>query len=96
MTDDGQVILEVYSYGGCTTCGNSMWNWFRQQNLKIDHKNVQVSYLYNEGRDRAMALGVPLREVSFPLMFVGGKVFVGFKPTALLETINKVREELAQ
>lgn len=90
--DTPQVEITVYSYGGCTTCGNSMWNWFRNQNLKIDHHNVQVDYERREATELAMAQGIEVRGVSFPLMVVGGKVIVGFKPYELLEEINKLRE----
>ena len=87
-----QVEIEVYSYGGCTSCGNSMWNWFRQQNLKVKHTNVQVEYERHAAIQRAMDLGIAQREVYFPLIFVGGKVVVGFKPNELLEIINELRE----
>lgn len=93
--DDGQlpqVEIEVYSYGGCTSCGNSMWNWFRQQNLKVIHTNVQVESARWDATRRAMDLGLEQREVYFPLIFVGGKVIVGFKPNELQAIINEIRE----
>lgn len=87
-----QVEIEVYSYGGCTTCGNSMWNWFRQQNLKVNHVNVQITYERQAATQRAIDAGIPQREVVFPLIFVGDKVYAGFKPTEILAEVNKIRE----
>lgn len=86
------VEIEVYSYGGCTSCGNSMWNWFRQQNLTVKHENVQIESVRWAATKRAMDLGLEQREVYFPLIFVGGKVVVGFKPNELQDIINDIRE----
>lgn len=84
--------IEVYSYGGCTSCGNSMWNWFRQQNIKVNHTNVQVTYEREAAVERAMAMGLKQSQVYFPLIFIGGIVVVGFKPNVLLAELNKIRE----
>lgn len=87
-----QVEITLYSYGGCTTCGNSMWNWFRQQNLKVDHHNVQVEYERRAAYELAVEHGYKQREVRFPMFYVNGKVIVDFQPELLLAEINKLRE----
>lgn len=86
------VAMTVYSYGGCTTCGNSMWNWFRQQNIEVDHHNVQIAYEKMAATELAMAQGFGVREVRFPLFVVNGKVIIDFKPEELLAELNKLRE----
>lgn len=92
MALENSVTIKVYSYGGCTTCGNSMFNWFRQQNIKVDHHSVQIDYEKRAATELAIAQGYAVREVSFPLMVIGDKVVVGFKPNVILELVNKIRE----
>jgi glutaredoxin len=87
---DIEITAEVFSYGGCTSCGSSLWNWLRQNSIKVDHKNVQIHYERKKATERAMALGV--EQVYFPLVFIGGKVVVGFKPQELTDIINEIRE----
>lgn len=88
---DQAVPMTVYSYGGCTTCGNSMWNWFRQQNITVDHHNVQIAYEKDEATRLAMEQGYGVREVRFPLFIVNGKVIIDFKPYEILAELNKLR-----
>lgn len=84
--------MTVYSYGGCTTCGNSMWNWFRQQNIEVDHHNVQIAYEKTAATELAIAQGHAVRDVRFPLFVVNGKVIIDFKPYEILAELNKLNE----
>lgn len=86
------VQLTLYSYGGCTTCGNSLWNWLRQQNVTVDHHNVQVEYERQAAYELGVAHGLERRDIRFPMFYVNGKVIVDFKPAELLVEINKLRE----
>lgn len=93
MSDLIPVPAEVYSYGGCTSCGNSLWNWLRTNNIEVTHYNVQVSSKRREAMERAANLGVSGKgSVYFPMIFIGGKVVLGFKPDELGAIINEIRE----
>jgi len=81
-----QVIL--YSYGGCTSCGNSVWNWLAKHNIKAEHHNVQINYEKQAATELAMAQGYSVREVSFPLFVVNGKVIIGLKPNEILAELE--------
>lgn len=89
-----QIEAEVYSYGGCTSCGNSLWNYLRTHNIKVQHHNVQITYERQTAMERAAELGVSGKaSVYFPMIFIGGKVVIGFKPQELDAIINEIREE---
>lgn len=89
-----EVEIEVYSYGGCTSCGNSMWSWFAKQNIKVKHTNVQVGYEQQAAIEKAVAQGIPQRDVHFPMIIANGKVIIGFQPDTILAEVNKIREGL--
>lgn len=94
MNDEQAIEAEVYSYGGCMSCGNSLFNYMRTQNIKVVHHNVQVTYERERAMERAAELGVTGKaSVYFPMIFIGGKVVVGFKPDELNAIINELREE---
>lgn len=87
-----EVEIEVYSYGGCTSCGNSMWSWFAKQNIKVNHTNVQVGYEQKAAVEKAVAAGIPQRDVHFPMIIANGKVIIGFQPDTILAEVTKLRE----
>ena len=89
-----EVEITVYSYGGCTSCGNSMWSWFAKQNLKVKHNNVQIDYVSQEATKLAMDQGFGVRDVHFPMIIANGKVIIGFQPDTILAEVNKIREGL--
>lgn len=84
-----QIEADVYSYGGCTSCGSSLWDFLRRNKIKVNHTNVQVPYERRNAIARAKELGV--EQVYFPLIFIGGKVVVGFKPDELNNIIKEVK-----
>ncbi|MFA5172600.1 MAG: hypothetical protein WC426_13645 [Sulfuriferula sp.] len=93
MSDQAPITAELYSYGGCTSCGNSLWNWLRTNEIAVTHYNVQITNKRKEAMERAAELGVSGKgSVYFPMIFIGGKVVIGFKPQELEAIINELNE----
>lgn len=85
------IEADVFSYGGCSSCGNSLWNFLRQNGIKVKHVNVQITYERNKAIARARELG-ETGQLHFPMIFIGGKVVIGFKPNELMDIINEIKE----
>lgn len=86
------IEAEVYSYGGCSSCGggNNLYGYFKRNNVNFKTYNAQITYKRQEAINRARDLGAT--DVHFPVIFIGGKVVIGFKPDELNAIINEIRE----
>jgi len=90
MADLAPVPAKVYSYGGCTSCGSSFWNFLRQNKIEVEHINVQIPYERTAAQKVAAEHGIEGR-VYFPLILINGECIMGFKPEILSNIINEVR-----
>ena len=92
MSDALSVPIKVYTYGGCSSCGSTFFNFLRQQNTKITLVNVQIKVERDDITRRALEQGH--ETVRFPIVEVGGTIIVGFKPLELEQLINEERSKL--
>lgn len=86
------IEAEVYSFGGCSSCGggNNLYSFLKANGIAYTQISAQITYKRNEATERAKALGVP--KPYFPMIFIGGKVVNGFKPDELTAIITEIRE----
>lgn len=80
---------EIYTMGGCTSCGSmgSLWKFLCDKGICDPiQKNAQRTSVRQEAYDRAKAISE--EQPYFPMVFIGERAIMGFKPDEIEEAIN--------
>lgn len=81
------IPVTVYSYGGCTSCGDGLFNFLRQQGVVPTVVNMQVMSARSAALQMARDKGIA--DPYFPMIEIGDTVICGFKPHEIADALSQ-------